>query len=224
MRNSDGCWECAYTFGWRKRELLKLEARQVDLHARIVRLDPGTTKNNEGREVSMTSAVYALLAQCVQGKDPRDPVFTRANGKAVRDFRKAWYSLCIKADVGHMICRVCEKNVANSKCEHCGARDPKYVGLILHDSRRTAARNLRRAGVAEKVIMQIGGWKTRSVFERYNIVDQSDVREAFRKLEQHRAEAAADRDSTEEHVSHDSVMIGEKAGAQRPGNKAASIH
>ncbi len=49
--------------------------------------------------------------------------------------------------------------------------------------RRTAARNLRRAGVAEGVIMKIGGWKTRSVFERYAIVAQSDIEDAIQELQ-----------------------------------------
>ena len=82
----------------------------------------------------------------------------------------------------------------------CGAA--KVPGLLFHDLRRTAARNLRRAGVAEGVIMKIGGWKTRSVFERYAIVSQSDIRDAMAKLEagqqRDNAEAAKDKRTAEE--------------------------
>src|SRR5438105_15765418 len=54
---------------------------------------------------------------------------------------------------------------------------------MFHDLRRTAARNLRKAGIAEGVIMRIGGWRTRSVFDRYAIVSQSDISDAMQKLE-----------------------------------------
>ncbi len=149
-------FETGYTYGWRHEELLALRARQVNLVAGTIWLEPGTTKNAEGREVSMTLPVRALLTQCVHGKDQDDHVFTREDGKPVRDFRGAWASACEAANV---------------------------PGLLFHDLRRTAARNLRRAGVAEGVIMKIGGWKTRSVFERYAIVSQSDIRDAMTKLE-----------------------------------------
>jgi hypothetical protein len=49
------------------------------------------------------------------------------------------------------------------------------------------ARNLRRAGIAEGVIMKIAGWRTRSVFERYAIVSQTDIAEALQKLDAHNA-------------------------------------
>ena len=67
--------------------------------------------------------------------------------------------------------------------------------------RRTAARNLRRAGVAEGVIQRIGGWKTRSVFERYNIVTQTDIAEAMNKLKAaEKEQEKAERDLKISHV------------------------
>ena len=69
------------------------------------------------------------------------------------------------------------KSLANT--DQGGAQRKAGVpNLLFHDLRRSAARNLRRAGVAEGVIQKIGGWKTRSVFERYAIVDQRDIAEA----------------------------------------------
>jgi integrase len=148
--------EVGRTYGWRHGELLRLQVSQVDPQANVIRLEPGTTKNKEGREVTMTKTVRTLLAECIAGKHPGESVFTRENGKPVRDFRETWKNACVAAGVPQ---------------------------LLFHDLRRTAARNLRRAGVAEGVIMKIGGWRTRSVFERYAIVSQSDISEALAKLE-----------------------------------------
>jgi integrase len=77
----------------------------------------------------------------------------------VRDLRKRWENLCTAADV---------------------------QGLLFHDLRRTAARNLRAAGVPEEIIMRIAGWKTSGVFRRYAIVSQTDVHEALQKLKRAR--------------------------------------
>ena len=104
----------------------------------------------------MTDSVYILLSGCAHGKNPDDFVFTWADGKPVRDFRGTWRNVCKAAGV---------------------------PWLLFHDLRRTAARNLRRAGVAEGVIVKIGGWRTRSVFERYAIVTQSNVADAIGKLQ-----------------------------------------
>ncbi|WP_353062447.1 hypothetical protein RBB77_14210 [Tunturibacter psychrotolerans] len=54
---------------------------------------------------------------------------------------------------------------------------------ILHDLRRTAALNLRRAGISETVIMKIGDWRTRSVLERYAIVSRGDIVDAMQELQ-----------------------------------------
>lgn len=199
--------ECGRTYGWRVSELLGLRVRQIDLAQRIIRLEPGTTKNSEGREVVMTDAAYTLLSACAIGKSPEDFVFTRKNGKPVRDFRTTWENACVGAGVGAIVCARCSApKTAGQQCPKCKTKHSKYSGLIFHDLRRTAARNLRRAGIAEGVIMSIGGWKTRSVFERYAIVSRTDIADAMRKLQQ-----------TEKALEEATVTIGHEIGhaAQR---------
>jgi hypothetical protein len=82
----------------------------------------------------------------------------------------------------------------------------------LHDMRRTAARNFRRARVAEGVIMRVGRRRTRSVFERYNIISQADVEDALEKLERRRKDSEAA--GVSEEFGHDSVMINKGSPTQ----------
>ncbi len=157
-------FEIGYVYGWRKGELLNLKVSNVDLKGRTITLDPGSTKNGEGREVSMNPTIHGLLAACIEGRGPEDNVFRRMvtlrGGKQeerpVTDIRPGWPNACAMAGV---------------------------PDLLFHDLRRTAVRNLIRAGVSEKVAMQITGHKTRSMLDRYDIVNQNDIREALEKLE-----------------------------------------
>ena len=49
------------------------------------------------------------------------------------------------------------------------------AGRLVHDLRRTAARDFRRAGVSEGEVMKLCGWETRSMFDRYNVIDEQDL-------------------------------------------------
>lgn len=156
----------AYLTGWRvPSEVLPLQWRQVDLKAGIVRLDPGATKNDEGRTFPFGQVLptlrdvlehqRALTEQLERETGQIIPWVFHRRGRCVRDFRNAW----------------------GKACEAAGC-----PGRIPHDFRRTAVRNLVRAGVPERVAMQLTGHKTRAVFDRYNIVSEADLQEGVRKL------------------------------------------
>lgn len=155
--------ELAFTYGWRRGELVTLRVRQVNLALGTIRLDPGSTKNREGREVAMTAKVRELLGAAVYSKRPDDFVLTRSDGSPIKEFRGAWANLCERAGL---------------------------EGLILHDLRRSAAKAARRAGVPESVVMSMGGWKTADMFRRYAIVSSADQREAVEMLERARSSSA----------------------------------
>jgi integrase len=144
----------AYKFGLRKEELLSLRLGQVDLADRVIRLNPGETKNDEGRIAPMTPEIHDLLKLCVDDKKPGGFVFTR-NGKRVKEFRATWDVLTAAACVS---------------------------GSLVHDLRRSAVRNMVPRGVPDRVAMAICGHKTRAVFDRYNIVAEGDIRDAARKI------------------------------------------
>jgi integrase len=180
----------AYAFGFRKSELLDLRVRQLNLIDRTIRLDPGTTKNDEGRVVVMTNDVFLLLQACCAGKGADDFVFTRPNGEPVRVFRDNGEALCCASGLGRMVCPECCPATTldrDRKCPTCSQtwkyHQPRSVGLLFHDLRRSAVRNMVRRGVPEAVAMRISGHKTRSVFDRYDVVSERDLREAARLIE-----------------------------------------
>lgn len=99
----------AYSFAFRKGELLNLRVRQVDLASRQIRLDAGTTKNDEARIAAMTDEVATLLTASVIGKQKNDYVFTRPATKpglpqeAVRGFRRRWAKVCCAVGLGELV-------------------------------------------------------------------------------------------------------------------------
>jgi integrase len=189
--------EVGYTFGWRASEVRKLRVWQVELGNRRIILEVGSTKNKEGRTVKFAtgSNLERLLTECCRGKRPNDFLFTREDGEPIKDFRGLWWKVCYEAGLTCRICKECGADVDEKLfCPACkekrNTKQVKSVGLLFHDLRRTAARNARAAGVHEEVIMQMGGWKTRSVFSRYAIIAESDLDDAARLIEARRAKVA----------------------------------
>jgi integrase len=154
----------AYLTGWRvPSEVLTLQWPQVDRTACTVRLEPGTTKNRQARVFhykaldTLKNLIEAQWAEHDRLKKTGKIVpwvFHRA-GVPIHNFRRAWLTACTRAGC---------------------------PGRIPHDLRRTAVRNMVRAGIPERVAMTMTGHKTRSVFERYNIVSEADLSSAAEKL------------------------------------------
>jgi integrase len=155
----------AYLTGWRlKSEILPLQWRQVDFKAGTVRLEPGTTKNRDGRTFPMTPELRAVLEAQRAATDALQRktgsiipcVFHRtARGRPLKGFTKAWRAACLAAGV---------------------------PGRIPHDFRRTAVRNLERAGVPRSTAMAMVGHRTEAIYRRYAIVDEVMLREGAAKL------------------------------------------
>jgi integrase len=173
--------------GMRLGEIKRLRWSNVSLLDRQISLDPGTTKNDEARIIPLMGELPEMLWMLRQSNPNSEFVFTR-DGKPLVSFRKAWMSACLATGLGRFLCAACQTQLDSKRaCSQCGKKvaisRSVYDGLIFHDLRRAGVRNLVRAGVPQSIAQAISGHKTRAIFERYNIVDERDLREAGRRLE-----------------------------------------
>jgi integrase len=150
-----------YYSGWRIGEMKGLRWADVDLEGKVVRLRPDISKNKDGRVLPLavfgeTSELLEIFERAWETRRPDCPFVFQLEGEPVGDIRKSWKR---------------------------ATRAAGLMGRVPHDFRRTAVRNLVRAGVREKVAMAITGHKTRSIFDRYNIVDEADLAEALEKVQ-----------------------------------------
>ncbi|MGA2525728.1 MAG: tyrosine-type recombinase/integrase [Smithellaceae bacterium] len=159
----------AYHTGWRRAEILNLTWDKVDLKEGIVRLDPGETKNNEGRTLYLNEELLKEMHSLQSKRRLGFPYVFHRDGHRIKDYRDAWRSACKR--IGLQV-----------KDEKTGRM---ISAKLFHDFRRTAVRNMVRAGVHERVAMVISGHKTRSVFDRYNIINQDDLKDAIQKQERY---------------------------------------
>ena len=145
----------AYYSGWRRNEVTGLTWREIDMAGGVIRLDPDRSKTKTGRVLPLSEPLKEVLQRRVAARRLDSFLVFHRDGKPTVNSYKAWRAAC------------------------------KLAGLPekrLHDCRRTAARNLIRSGTPERVAMQLTGHKTRSVFDRYNIVSEADLKAGVDRL------------------------------------------
>jgi len=147
-----------YFSGWRVGEMRALQWRDVDLDGRIVRLRPENSKNKDGRVLPLAGELLEVVERSRAKRRPDCPFVFHDDGQPIGNFRKAW----------------------SAACKAAGRNE-----ILVHDLRRTAVRNMVRAGVPDRIAMALSGHKTRSIFDRYNIVSESDLVAASERLQAH---------------------------------------
>jgi len=163
----------AYLTGWRvPSEILRLRWNQVDFQAGTVRLEPGTTKNDEGRMFPF--AVLPELAQVLRAQWDKTFELELAAGHSI-PWVFHWSDRGIFKEIHP---KVLYRRWGEA-CQKAGVPE-----RIPHDFRRTAVRNLERAGVPRSVAMKLTGHKTEAVYRRYAIVCEADLSEGLKKLAQ----------------------------------------
>ena len=147
--------DLAYYSGWRKNEILGLTWDELDEAGGVIRLSPARSKTLVGRILPMSQPIAEALARRRARRDPDSPLVFHRDGIPIRRWRTAWRTACQAAGV---------------------------PTRFLHDCRRTAARNLIRASVPERVAMLLTGHKTRAIFDRYNIINEQELLDAGDQL------------------------------------------
>ena len=163
--------DVAYYSGWRKNEILGLTWDEIDTAGGVIRLSPARSKTRVGRILPLSPPIAAALARRRARRDPTSPLVFHRDGIPIRRWRTAWRTACQAAGV---------------------------PTRFLHDCRRTAARNLIRAGVPERVAMLLTGHKTRAIFDRYHIVNEQELLAAGDQLAAYLAQPAR-RPATQAH-------------------------
>ena len=155
--------DLAYYSGWRKQEILGLTWEEIDEAGGVIRLSPGRSKTLVGRILPISSPIAEALARRRARRDPGSPLVFHRDGIPIRRWRTAWRTACQAAGV---------------------------PTRFLHDCRRTAARNLIRANVPERVAMLLTGHKSRAIFDRYNIINEQELLDAGDQLVEYLAQQA----------------------------------
>jgi integrase len=158
----------AYLTGWRKGEILGLSWAEVDRAAKLITLPGERTKTGKGRVLPLVGELEALIDQRwkarVVGTRLVPWVFHR-QGDPIKSFHTAWQTACVEAGM---------------------------PGKLFHDLRRTAVRDMVRAGVPKHTAKQTSGHRSDAIFDRYDIVDTRDQAVALDAVQGYRSRLLAD--------------------------------
>jgi integrase len=164
--NLKALFVCGYHTGAPKNELRRMQWPQVDFDARLIWLSARQTKGKQARTLPIYGDMELWLRRQQETATGNPYVFHGARGSPVGSHLNGWAEACERVGL---------------------------AGLLFHDMRRSAVRNMKRAGIQDVVAMKITRHKTRSVFDRYNIVDESDFSGSAEKLESYFAQRKTER-------------------------------
>jgi site-specific recombinase XerD len=173
--------EAAFITGWRLRsEILTLTWGQVDTKAGLIRMDVGQSKGGEGRTFPITARLRAIVGK------RRLAYFARVEAASRRrDENPPVEALLFAEDDGTAIHY---KRFYATWGEAVSAAG--FPDLIPHDLRRSAVREIERRQIPRQVSMKLIGHRTESIFRRYAIVQEADIRDAGARLDQKPAKAS----------------------------------
>lgn len=189
-----------YQTGARSGEILELRWTYLDGDGIAV---PGAIcKNGEPRNIALTDELQEILERRRRAMVPGcDLIFHNGDGEPIRDYRKCWHSACVANGLGAFYCRDCRDEGgryvsmldAKKQCPGCGKkwskREPKYIGRIFHDFRRSCAYELWKSGNSQEDCMKVTGHKTTAMFRRYaDLFTKDEERERQREVQQRRRE------------------------------------
>jgi integrase len=180
----------AYLCAWRKGQTASLKWEHVNRNAGEAIAPGQIVKNNDPHKVVLEGELAEIIErrwsareyEAESGPAISEYVFHRS-GKRIADPRKAWASACAAA--GLMKPKLDKEGNPVTKLVD-GRKEPIMVpARLFHDLRRSCVRNMIRGGVHESVAMKISGHKTPSMFKRYNITSDDDLREAMKQTQEY---------------------------------------
>jgi integrase len=156
--------EFLYNSGWRSSEPKAMQWSWLDLDSWTARLAAEFSKNKKPRTLPLEGDLRDIIRRRIKLRDPACSFVFHRSGKPIKSFRKAF----------------------QAAAKAIGRPD-----LVPHDMRRSAIRNFRKAGLSETDGMNLSGHKTRAVYDRYDIHDDQDAREAMRRAQEYKKAEAA---------------------------------